>query len=270
MGWRVCPPRGDSARTGQIPRRHKNGEYAAVTRGRPAFQRHEARAEGSDTAPRIEVPKKHCVQEGTARIHRRKAPTLRKPFFCRNKPRTGLFRHSHSGRRVVIPPPHRNAEKMQNGSLITSPNRAPAETASLGFGGKKAVQRSERVLPLAAGRGIRRPLGRQPAKRFRWEEDERQRERVLPLAAGRGIRRPLGRQPAKRFRWEEDERQRERVLPLAAGRGIRRPLGRQPASHLSGLRRSRCPAKCTGRGMAPHPISGRKPGPTFSYDWRKT
>ena len=35
-----------------------------------------------------------------------------------------------------------------------------------------------------------------------------------------------------------------------------------PASHLSGLRRSRCPAKCTGRGMAPHPIFGQKPGPT--------
>ena len=48
--------------------------------------------------------------------------------------------------------------------------------------------------------------------------------------------------PAKRFRWEEDERQRARVLPLAAGRGIRRPLGRRPASRLSGLRRSRCPA----------------------------
>ena len=70
------------------------------------------------------------------------------------------------------------------------------------------------------------------------------------------------RNPAKRFRWEEDERQRERVLPLAAGRGICRPLGRQPASHLSGLRRSRCPAKCTGRGMAPHPqAAGRSPHP---------
>ena len=69
------------------------------------------------------------------------------------------------------------------------------------------------------------------------------------------------RNPAKRFRWEEDEQQRERVLPLAAGRGIRRPLGRRPASHLSGLRRSRCPAKCTGRGMAPHPIFGQKPTP---------
>ena len=34
---------------GRIPGRHKNGEYAAVTRGRPAFQRHEAHAEGSDT-----------------------------------------------------------------------------------------------------------------------------------------------------------------------------------------------------------------------------
>ena len=38
--------------------------------------------------------------------------------------------------------------------------------------------------------------------------------------------------------------------------------GRRPASHLSGLRRSRCPAKCTGRGMAPHPqAAGRSPHP---------
>ena len=37
---------------------------------------------------------------------------------------------------------------------------------------------------------------------------------------------------------------------------------RWPASHLSGLRRSRCPAKCTGRGMAPHPqAAGRSPNP---------
>ncbi len=51
LGWRVCPTRGDSARTGRILGRHKNGEYAAVTHGRPAFQRHEAHAEGSDTTP---------------------------------------------------------------------------------------------------------------------------------------------------------------------------------------------------------------------------
>ena len=91
LGWRVYPPRGDSARTGQIPRRHKNDEYAAVTRGRPAFQRHESRTEGSDTAPHAGTPKKHCVQEGTARIHRRRAPTLRKPFFLLKQPRAGLF-----------------------------------------------------------------------------------------------------------------------------------------------------------------------------------
>ena len=37
---------------------------------------------------------------------------------------------------------------------------------------------------------------------------------------------------------------------------------RWPASHLSGLRRSRCPAKCTGRGMAPHPqAADRSPHP---------
>ena len=101
--------------------------------------------------------------------------------------------------RVVIPPPHRSAEKMQNGSFYHLPQQ-----------------------------GSRR-------------------------------------NPAKRFRWDEDERQRERVLPLAAGRGIRRPLGRRPASHLSGLRQSRCPAKCTGRGMAPHPqAAGRSPHPLLA------
>lgn len=198
----MYPTRGYSAHTGRILGRHKNGEYAAVTRGRPAFQQHEAHAEGNDTTPHMEVPKSiMCRREQCVRW--RKAPTLRKPFFCRNKPHAGLFRHRQSGQRVVIPPPHGNAEN---------------------------AKREFNHLPQQGSR----------------------------------------RNPAKRFRWEEDERQRERVLPLAAGRGIRRPLGRRPASHLSGLRRSRCPAKRAGRGKALHPNSGRKPGPTFSYDWRKT
>ena len=51
LGWRVYPARGSSAHTGRAPGRHKNDEYAAVTPARPAFQRHEAHAEGSDTTP---------------------------------------------------------------------------------------------------------------------------------------------------------------------------------------------------------------------------
>ena len=141
----MYPPRGDSAHARRIPGRHKNGKYAAVTRGRPAFQQHESRAEGSDT-PHTWKYRKNAKRE----------------FL--SPPSTGL-------------PPK------------------PSEAVSVGRG--RATER-------------------------------------------------------------------ERVLPLAAGRGIRRPLGRRPASHLSGLRRSRCPAKCTGRGMAPHPISGRKPTPTQS------
>ncbi len=149
--------------------------------------------------PRVVIPpptqkcRKSTVCRREQLVRRCRAPTLRKPFFCRNKPRAGLFRHSHSSRRVVIPPPHRNAEKMQNGSFYHRPQQ-----------------------------GSRR-------------------------------------NPAKRFRWEEDERQRERVLPLAAGRGIRRPLGRRPASHLSGLRRSRTLPNALG-GAWPHtPFSGRSP-----------
>ena len=151
LGWRVYPPRGYSARTGQIPRRHKNDEYAAKPPARPAFRQHEAHAEGSDTAP-------------------------------------AQKRRKNAKREFLSPPP-------------TGLPPKPSEAVSVGRG--RATER-------------------------------------------------------------------ERVLPLAAGRGIRRPLGRQPASHLSGLRRSRCPAKCTGRGVAPNPNSGQKPGPTFSYDWRKT
>ena len=152
--------------------------------------------------PRVVIPpptqkcRKSAVCRREQRVRRHRAPTLRKPFFCRNKPRAGLFRHSHSGPRVVIPPPHRNAEKMQNGSLITSPNRAPAETQRSGFGGKRTSDRE-----------------------------------------------------SESCRLRRDE-----------GFVVRSDDG--PASHLSGLRRSRCPAKCTGRSVALHPNSGRKPGPT--------
>ena len=149
LGWCVYPTRGDSARTGRALWRHKNGEYAAVTRGRPAFQRHEAHAEGSDTTP-TQKHRKSAVCRREQRVRRRRAPTLRKPFFCRNKPRVGLFRHSHSGRRVVIPPPHRSVEKMQNGSVLSPPPTGlppkPSEAVSVGRG-----RATERASPAACG-----------------------------------------------------------------------------------------------------------------------
>ena len=42
-------------------------------------------------------------------------------------------------------PPTQKCKKHNTGVFITVPNRAPAETQQSGFGGKKAVQRSERV-----------------------------------------------------------------------------------------------------------------------------
>ena len=110
--------------------------------------------------PRVVIPpptqkcRKSTVCRREQRVRRRRAPTLRKPFFCRNKPRTGLFRHSHSSRRVVIPPPCRNAEKMQSGSLITSPNRAPAETQRSGFGGKRTSDRESESCRLRRDEGF--------------------------------------------------------------------------------------------------------------------
>ena len=154
LGWRVYPTRGDSARTGRAPGRHKNDEYAAVTPARPAFQRHEAHAEGSDTTP-MQERQKSTVCRREQRVRRRRAPTLRKPFFCRNKPRAGLFRHSHSGQRVVIPPPHIEApKKCKTGVFITSHSRAPAETQRSGFGGKRTSDRESESCRLRRDEGF--------------------------------------------------------------------------------------------------------------------
>ncbi len=149
LGWRVCPPRGYSARTGQIPRRHKNDEYAAKPPARPAFQRHEAHVEGSDTAP---------------------------------------------------------AQKC-----------------------RKNAKRESYHLPQQGSR-------RNPAKRFRWEEDERQR--ASPAACG-GTR---------------DSSSARTTASIAFVWSAAKPL----------------PCQTLRAGKALHPNSGQKPGPTFSYDWRKT
>ena len=150
----MCPTRGDSARTGRIPQRHKNGEYAAVTPARPVFQRHEAHAEGSDTTP-IQERQKSTVCRREQRVRRRRAPALRKPFSCRNKPHAGLFRHSHSVRRVMIPPPHMEmSKKCEMEVFITAPNRAPAETQRSGFGGKRTSDRESESCRLRRDEGF--------------------------------------------------------------------------------------------------------------------
>ena len=56
--------------------------------------------------------------------------------------------------RVVIPPPRRSVEKMQNGSLITSHNRAPAETQRSGFGGKRTSDRESESCRLRRDEGF--------------------------------------------------------------------------------------------------------------------
>ena len=56
--------------------------------------------------------------------------------------------------RVMISPPYRNAEKMQNGSLITAPNRVPAETQRGGFGGKRTSDRESESCRLRRDEGF--------------------------------------------------------------------------------------------------------------------
>ncbi len=149
LGWRVYPPRGYSARTGRAPRWHKNGEYAAVTRGRPAFQRHEAHVEGSDTTP---------TQK------------------CR-KCKTGVLSSPPTG----LPP-------------------KPSEAVSVGRG--------------------------------------RATESASPAACG-GTR---------------DSSSARTTASIAFVWSAAKPL----------------PCQTHWAGKALHPNSGQKPGPTFSYDWRKT
>ena len=149
-GWRVYPPRGYSAHTGRTSRRHKNGKYAAVARGRPAFQQHESRTEGSDTAP-MQERRKNAKQE----------------FL--SPPPTGL-------------PPK------------------PSEAVSVGRG--------------------------------------RATESASPAACG-GTR---------------DSSSARTTASIAFVWSAAKPL----------------PCQTHRAGKALHPNSGQKPGPTFSYDWRKT
>ena len=101
---------------------------------------------------------------------------------------------------------------MQNGSLITSPNRAPAETQRSGFGGKRTSDRESESCRLRRDEG------------FVVRSDDGQHR--ICLVCGEAA-----------------------ALPNALG-------GVWP--HTPKL-----------RAEALHPNSGRKPTPTFSYDWRK-
>lgn len=120
-----------------------------MARGRPAFQQHEAHAEGSDTTP-TQKCRKSAVCRREQRVRRRRAPALRKPFFCRNKPCAGLFRHSHSGPRVVIPPPTQKCRKNAKREFLLPPPTGlppkPSEAVSVGRG-----RATERASPAACG-----------------------------------------------------------------------------------------------------------------------
>ena len=93
-------------------------------------------------APRVVIPpptqkcQKSTVCRREQRVRRRRAPTLRKPFFCRNKPRAGLFRHRQSGQRVVIPPPTQKCRKNAKRELLSPPPTGlppkPSEAVSAG------------------------------------------------------------------------------------------------------------------------------------------
>ena len=152
LGWCVYPTRGDSALAGRALWRHKNGEYAAVTHGRPAFQQHEAHAEGSDTTP-----------------------------------------------------PCRNAEKCKPGVLSPPPTGLPPKPSEAVSVGRRRCSGVSEFSSAAA--------------------TETSDMQLVPPTASIA------------FVWS-----------------AAKPL----------------PCQMHRAGKALHPNSGQKPGPTFSYDWRKT
>ena len=154
----MCPTWGDSARTGRILGRHKNGEYAAVTRGRPAFRRHEAHAKGSDT------PTQECRNSAVRREKNSLKVSRRNILFlCR--------RWEIPLRKLLFPI---SAEVSFYGSLITS----------VGGGQHRIclVCGEAAALPNAPG-------GQSPAPKFRAEARTHQAasvsaETLLPASGG--------------------------------------------------------------------------------------
>ena len=106
--------------------------------------------------PRVVIPpsmqerRKSAVCRREQRVRRRRAPTLRKPFFLLKQPRAGLFRHSHSGRRVMIPPPHIEVPKKCKTGVLSPPPTGlppkPSEAVSAGRG-----RATERASPAVCG-----------------------------------------------------------------------------------------------------------------------
>ena len=93
--------------------------------------------------------------------------------------------------RVMIPPPHTEMPKMQNGSLIISPNRAPAETQRSGFGGKRTSDRESESCRLRRDEG------------FVVRSDDGQHRICLVCGEAAALpNAPSGQSPAPKFRAE--------------------------------------------------------------------
>ena len=126
--------------------------------------------------------RKSAVCRREQRVRRHRAPTLRKPFFCRNKPRAGLFRHSRSSRRVVIPPPHRNVKNITREFLSPPPTGLPpkpSKAVSVGRG-----RATERASPAACGGTRDSSSARTTASKAVSVGRGRATERASPAACG--------------------------------------------------------------------------------------
>ena len=203
LGWRVCPPRGSSAHTGRALRRHKNDEYAAVTCGRPAFRQHEAHAEGSDTTPHIEAPKKCKTGVFITSPNRALAETQRSDFggkrtsdredeSCRLRRDEGFVVRSDDGQHRIC---------LVCGEAAALPNAPSGQSPAPKFRAEARTHQAasvsvETLLPAsggAASKGDQSPFEEPPALRG----DERNHfrkvidyEKRYQIQHAHGVRRP--------------------------------------------------------------------------------
>ena len=103
--------------------------------------------------PRIEIPKKHCVQEGTACPSAQSTHSEKAVFSAETTPR-GVVPTQPQRPEGSDTTPTRKCRKCKTGAFITAPNRAPAETQRSGFGGKRTSDRESESCRLRRDEGF--------------------------------------------------------------------------------------------------------------------
>ena len=104
--------------------------------------------------PRIEVPKKRCVQERTARSSAQSTHSEKAVFSAETTPRGVIPTQPQRPEGSNISPHIEVPKKCKTGAFITAPNRVPTEIQRSGFGGKRTSDRESESCRLRRDEGF--------------------------------------------------------------------------------------------------------------------